>query len=429
MVKVFDRDNKYKTILVILLLMFFLIVSVSVIASNIDFTEKTEGIVATVLNEGDLVISYNDGNLVNVSDNDVHKYSISITNNSPKKLYYSILIEDCNIDILDVVIKDKDGNIVNEVKNIKEKILNLYSISGNQTVRYTIEVKNTKRFGVYGKLRVINESLTTEVFADLILLNNKINVPKTRLGSEVALEEEGLIESYDNDGKTYYFRGKTENNYFKLNNMMFRIVRINGDSTVRVVLDSSLTDKMAYNTNQLADGEQVNSLTLLANASVHTALNNWFNNNLKQYSTYLAKGSYCSDNTFDLVNNNISYSNSYERIFNDEAPDLFCSGVMNKSYVGLLSVDEVVLAGASGNIPNTSYYLYNKNIEGNYITSNSYSINSQNGVTMINVMSNGALGDGILINDLSNIRPVINIGTNAKIKGKGTIDNPYIIVS
>jgi hypothetical protein len=429
MVKVFDRDNKYKTILVILLLMFFLIVSVSVIASNIDFTEKTEGIVATVLNDGDLVISYNDGNLVNVSDNDVHKYSISITNNSPKKLYYSILIEDCNIDILDVVIKDKDGNIVNEVKNIKEKILNLYSISGNQTVRYTIEVKNTKRFGVYGKLRVINESLTTEVFADLILLNNKINVPKTRLGSEVALEEEGLIESYDNDGKTYYFRGKTENNYFKLNNMMFRIVRINGDSTVRVVLDSSLTDKMAYNTNQLADGEQVNSLTLLANASVHTALNNWFNNNLKQYSTYLAKGSYCSDNTFDLVNNNISYSNSYERIFNDEAPDLFCSGVINKSYVGLLSVDEVVLAGASGNIPNTSYYLYNKNIEGNYITSNSYSINSQNGVTMINVMSNGALGDGILINDLSNIRPVINIGTNAKIKGKGTIDNPYIIVS
>ena len=429
MVKVFDRDNKYKTILVILLLMFFLIVSVSVIASNIDFTEKTEGIVATVLNEGDLVISYNDGNLVNVSDNDVHKYSISITNNSPKKLYYSILIEDCNIDILDVVIKDKDGNIVNEVKNIKEKILNLYSISGNQTVRYTIEVKNTKRFGVYGKLRVINESLTTEVFADLILLNNKINVPKTRLGSEVSLEEEGLIESYDNDGKTYYFRGKTENNYFKLNNMMFRIVRINGDSTVRVVLDSSLTDKIAYNTNLLADGEQVNSLTLLANASVHTALNNWFNNNLKQYSTYLAKGSYCSDNTFDLVNNNISYSNSYERIFNDEAPDLFCSGVINKSYVGLLSVDEVVLAGASGNIPNTSYYLYNKNIEGNYITSNSYSINSQNGVTMINVMSNGALGDGILINDLSNIRPVINIGTNAKIKGKGTIDNPYIIVS
>ena len=48
---------------------------------------------------------------------------------------------------------------------------------------------------------------------------------------------------------------------------------------------------------------------------------------------------------------------------------------------------------------------------------------------MINIMSNGAIGDGVLIGDSSNIRPVINIGTNAKIKGKGTINNPYIIVS
>ncbi len=82
MVKIFDRDNKYKTILVILLLVFFLIVAVSVIISNLDFEEKPTGPVATVLNEGDLVISYNDGNVISFSDSKVHKYSISITNNS-----------------------------------------------------------------------------------------------------------------------------------------------------------------------------------------------------------------------------------------------------------------------------------------------------------------------------------------------------------
>lgn len=429
MVKVFDRENKYKAILVILLFLFFLIVAISVIVSNLNFEDKPKGVVATVLNEGDLVINYNEGDLVSVSDNKVHKYSISITNNSYNKIYYSILIDECNTNKLSVVIKDKDGNIISETNDITEKILNLYSIGANQTIRYTIEVKNTKRLSVYGKLRVVNESLTTEMFADIILLNNKVNVPKTRLGSEVALEEEGLIESYDNDGKSYYFRGSSENNYFKINDMMFRIVRINGDSTVRVVLDGSLSNKFAYNTNALNQGEQINNLTLLANASVNNELNNWFNNSIKQYSNYLVKGSYCSDNTFNLVNNNIRYSNSYERIFNDEAPDLYCSGVISKSYVGLLNIDEVVLAGASGNVPNTSYYLYNKNIEGNYITSSSYSINSQNGVTMINIMSNGAIGDGVLIGDSSNIRPVINIGTNAKIKGKGTINNPYIIVS
>jgi len=238
-----------------------------------------------------------------------------------------------------------------------------------------------------------------------------------------------LLETYDNDGKSYYFRGNVENNYFKLNNMMFRIVRINGDNTVRVVLDGVIGEKYAFNTNVLSAGQHASSLALLGNASINNQLNNWFNNNLKQYSSYLAKSSYCSDSHFSLVNNNITYSNSYERIFNDEAPDLFCSGVINKSFIGLLNVDEVVLAGAAGNKPNTSYYLYNSSIEGNYLTSSSYSINSQNGVTVMNVMSNGALGDGILITELSNVRPVINIATNAKIKGNGTKNNPYIIVS
>ena len=429
MVKIFDRDNKYKTILVILLLVFFLIVAVSVIISNLDFEEKPTGPVATVLNEGDLVISYNDGNVISFSDSKAHKYSISITNNSYDKLFYSIMIDDCNIDILDVKVKDKDGNVVSEVTDIKEKILNLHSVGAGQTVRYIVEIKNTKRFSVYGTLKVVNESLTTEMFSDLILLNNKITVPKTRIGSEIATENEGLIETYDNDGKSYYFRGNIENNYFKLNDMMFRIVRINGDNTVRLVLDGTLDTKMAYNTNLLVEGQHASSLALLANASITTNLTNWFNTNLKQYTSFLAKSSYCSDTQFNLSNNNIIYSNSYERIFNDEAPDLFCTGTINKAYVGLLNIDEIVLAGASGNVPNTSYYLYNKNINGNYLTSSSYSINYQKSVSMINVMSNGALGDGILITDMSNVRPVINIGTNVKIKGKGTIDNPYIIVS
>ena len=80
-------------------------------------------------------------------------------------------------------------------------------------------------------------------------------------------------------------------------------------------------------------------------------------------------------------------------------------------------------------MPNTKYYLYNKKIEGNYLTSNSYSINAQNTLSIMNVMSNGSLGEGVFVSEASYFRPVINIGTNAKIKGKGTIDNPYIIVS
>lgn len=429
MTRLFDSDNKYKITLVVLLTIFVFSIVCILVLSTIEVEDKIEGPVATVVNEGDLVVSYNDGQLINFSDNKKHVYNLSITNNSSSKLYYSILIEDCNVTNLDIIVKDKDDNIVNEESNTGDKIINLYSINGNETVRYTVEIKSSSIFSVNGILKVVNESLTTEVFADIILLNNPVGVAKTRLGSDVAVENEGIIETYDNDGKSYFFRGNVNNNYFKMGDLIFRIVRINGDNTVRVVLDDVLTTKYPFNTNNVESGQNVSSLALLSNASVMTQLNEWYNKNLKKYSSYLVKGSYCSDTSFQFVNNNISYSDTYERIFNDEAPDLFCNGTVVKSNIGLLNVDEVVLAGAASTIPNTKYYLYNKKIEGNYLTLSSYSLNSQNGLTMINVMSNGALGEGILVNQASYLRPVVNIGTNAKIKGKGTIDNPYIIVS
>ena len=429
MARLFDSDNKYKITLVVLLTIFVFSIVCILVLSTIEVEKKPEGPVATVVNEGDLVVSYNDGQLINFSDNKKHVYSLSITNNSTSKLYYSIMIEDCNVSNLDIIVKDKDDNIINEESNTKDKLINLYGINANETIRYSIELKSSSLFTVNGILKVVNESLTTEVFADIILLNSPVSVAKTRLGSDVALDNEGLIESYDNDGKTYFFRGNVNNNYFKMGDLIFRIVRINGDNTVRVVLDDVLTTKYAFNSNSVESGQNVTSLALLSKASVMTQLNDWFNRNVKKYNSYIVKGSYCSDTTFELINNNIRYSDSYERIFNDEAPDLFCNGTITKSNVGLLNVDEVVLAGAASTTPNTKYYLYNKKIEGNYLTLNSYSINSQNGLTMINVMSNGALGDGILVNQPSYLRPVINIGTNAKIKGKGTIDNPYIIVS
>ena len=95
----------------------------------------------------------------------------------------------------------------------------------------------------------------------------------------------------------------------------------------------------------------------------------------------------------------------------------------------MLSVDEVVLAGAYKNTPNDKYYLYNENIKGNYLTLSPYYINTSNVLTMMNVISDGSLGDGVLVTSNSYIRPVINIGVNAKLKGEGTKENPYIIVS
>ena len=70
------------------------------------------------------------------------------------------------------------------------------------------------------------------------------------MGVDSSISNEGLIASMDNDGPTYYFRGSVENNYLKIGEHMFRIVRINGDETVRVVLDEKLELKTPYNLNE-----------------------------------------------------------------------------------------------------------------------------------------------------------------------------------
>ena len=47
---------------------------------------------------------------------------------------------------------------------------------------------------------------------------------------------------------------------------------------------------------------------------------------------------------------------------------------------------------------------------------------------MININADGSLGNGALSNIPQAIRPVINVSTSAKVKGRGTLQSPYIIV-
>lgn len=430
MARVFWIDNKYQLIMIIILSFFVVIVALAILLSNIEFEDKVEGTIAKVVNEGDLVVNYIDGDKIDFNDKKEHSYSISITNTSSAKLYYSIYFIEVNNSKVKVRIEDKDGKVLNELDNLaNNKLINLESLAGGETVRYLIVFDNEKKINFEGTLKVDNDSLSSESFADLILLNNNVVAPKTRVGSEVATSNEGLISMEDNKGTSYYFRGNVDNNYVMIGDLTFRIVRINGDGTIRIVLNNVLDEARPYNTNSLANLASVSTLALLSGSSLISYLNSWYDENFREYSSFLTVGDYCTDTTFNNNISGITYSSVYERIFEDKAPNLFCSGNIYSGKVGLLSVDEVVLAGAAENIPNTSYYLYNKDIPGNYVTSSSYFINVSNNVAMINVMSNGALGDGVLVTNNSYIRPVIQVSVSAKVKGSGTIDDPYVIVS
>lgn len=431
MAKILDMDKKYQIILLVLLLCFAFVVIFAIGASWLsgqDYTNLED--IAYVNNDGELAINYLHGKDVKFNKKGKLEYGIAITNTSKNKIYFSINLElDNYSNQFSIKVLDEDNKEVETVKinnNYNGKLLNLYSINGNETLRYVIQCNLDRRTKVDGILSVVNETLSSEVFTDTLIDNFSIGTAQSMVGSEVATKNEGLISTVDNKGTAYYFRGNVNNNYVKMGDLLFRIVRINGDGTIRLVLDDSIGN-YSYNTNAMIPEQGIVSLVNFGNTSLVGILNSWVDSNLSEFSAYLVNGDYCVDSDFSYIINESNYSRAYERIYVDNAPLLSCSSVYTGK-VGLLSVDEVVYAGAYRNNINKKYYLYNKDIEESYFTSTGL-FYSYDKMTVININSNGSIGDGLAVGEKAAIRPVINISSASRVNGKGTKDNPYVLVS
>ena len=51
--------------------------------------------------------------------------------------------------------------------------------------------------------------------------------------------ETGMYMSYDNSGNSYYYRGSVSSNYVKFAGFYWRVIRVNGDGTVRLIYDGT----------------------------------------------------------------------------------------------------------------------------------------------------------------------------------------------
>ena len=67
--------------------------------------------------------------------------------------------------------------------------------------------------------------------------NNTLSEPQTTPGAAVSSSTEALLASTEDDyGTSYYFRGAVTNNFVEYANMCWRIVRITGDGSIKLVL-------------------------------------------------------------------------------------------------------------------------------------------------------------------------------------------------
>lgn len=305
---------------------------------------------------------------------------------------------------------------------------------------------------VYNGVTVF-EKTTTPLFKDIILANSTLNEGTPNF-SLTATTDEGMFETddpmYGEGAKSQYFRGAILNNYVKFANFWWRIIRINGDGTVRMIYDGteghangeSTTDSIAktsveYNTlyNQsnyvgwTYEG-QLQRPTDNANATscnAKTQIENWYNTNLASYADKIADGYYCNDRDVQIGNDwAISgatfYYKEYENRQNS-TPTLSCpNGDKYSLKTGLITASEVMYAGAKGTTKNASYYLYN----GQYYWSMSPYFWDRPYAFVFLVSSGGNLSFSYVGNSFD-VRPVINLKSDVQVTGTGTIDDPYVV--
>ena len=286
-----------------------------------------------------------------------------------------------------------------------------------------------------------------------------------------------LCKAKDAYGDSYYYRGNVTNNYVKFADKYWRIVRINGDGTVRVIYDGtsahangeSSSDRQigtsafnsSYNDNAYVGymyGATGASTYATAhantnNSTIKTYIDNWYKTNILGTANeeYLADNIFCNDRS--LAGNNTGTgagtSTSYYRWYNGpwesesyskynnkmmltcpQQNDAFTVSDTSKGNgaltypVGLLSTDEIALAGG-WNEENSGYYLYS----GQVWWASSPDFFYGNIAFVRRVLSNGYANSDNDVNLAHGVRPVFNLKADTLAQGSGTSSDPYRISS
>ena len=428
--------KRYKLTLIVI--SFLLVGLVSVFFSYSNYLDDNLNNKTLVLSNEYLSLNYLNGNLYDIPDflnGDKIIKKVSVTNLTDNIVGFTLAIMDINIASKNIKIQvyDEDDNIVYDeyLLGTDTELVKTKEISGKKTLNYTIVITNEGEDTFFGADLLVYNEYSLEVansFKETILRDNQFGGLVSPIGT-VSTTNEGLLASEDELGQTYYFRGSVDNNYVKMNNLMFRIVRINGDGSVRLVLDNTLEDNSYYLRRINKTNEYLNNM-IFDNSDIKKVLDEWYNTNLLSVDNYIASSNFCYDNAFYLQNESEYFTNSYDRIYVSNAASLNCQEGIYVGKVGLLSIDEVIYAGASKDGTNNSYYLYNPSILNNWWTMSSSKVNAQsNNVNNYLITSGGGIDLEGKLNSSYGIRPVISLDKSVKVSGMGTLENPYEIVS
>lgn len=362
----------------------------------------------------ELSINYLDGSTIIGNG----EYRFSVTNNGENDVHYRIVLNDLSgyNSSVTYVLSSNDANIESIEKNLEDD-LNVVSdnllIQSLETQNFTLHVSNNSSTRFRIEVEKIDD--VEEYFYMTLLSQNEVKESSlTSVGEEVAVEDEGLIESVDDDGITYYFRGNVTNNYVSFAGLSWRIVRINGDGSVKLILDDVADTLVNYHSENEGYEDFFAS-------DLYESLSSYYDNTLKDYDRMIANTRYCSESG----RTDQTY-NAYTRIVTNHIPTFNCLGERSVHKIGLLTVDEVIYAGGLYDEENTNFYLYNEEID-NYWWTSSLSRSDEDTFYPFLVSSSGEVSDGVSGSLYRNLRPVISLNRTVTVSGTGSVDDPYIV--
>ena len=318
--------------------------------------------------------------------------------------------------------------------------------------------------------------------------SNTLKTPITTPGAAVSTADEALLASTEDDyGTSYYFRGAVTNNYVEFANKCWRIIRVGGDGSVKLILHNDNPTGVAnpcasannsasaafarYSgatyTSKFNEKEDDNAYVGFrygtsgsstytathANTNKSTILTNletWYNNNLKTYEKVIADTVWCNDKTnvtdtsYDPwgwtpngygYGKNVTYYGATQRLISTNGrtggtgPSLKCNSGLSKinSKVGLITADELAYAGYAAALKNTTTYLQENATDTDWL---SLSPSVFFSVYAFVWSVNGGSGDfgNYSVNSDGGVRPAISLIISTTISGgTGTSEDPYVV--
>lgn len=243
------------------------------------------------------------------------------------------------------------------------------------------------------------------------------------LANKILENEEIVTTGYGLYSTKYghIFRGENVNNYVKLDNALWRIVKITSNNNVVLVSEEGAGFTQPWDNRYNPDKLYESGVNNYANSRIRDYLDKLYNNPSKKLDEVVLS----KKDKKKIVPYNLCIS---KRLTNSESKDnsVECSEIIKDQKLGLLTLSDYMYASVDENCKNSTTkscknYNYLAIKDSWWLVTGS----KEDSYTVFQVSSNGAIKDAEAA-DYAEVRPVIYLNAKTLYKsGNGSLEKPY----